>query len=434
MIRSRLSWMVMGALATVGCGNETFPTLDEPAFTEGSFIAGPNLTETRFEHASVVLHDGRVLVCGGAGNTDDPPWITRSTVEIFDPGMNQWSAGPDMLLARFAHQAVLLEDGDVLIMGGQNNDFPGHFACAGNTSFPTPYICNAEVFDVNTGWSTSAAMDMTYPRIHFVATPVKQGQNVIVAGGTAQEFPGLYESFDAFTRSWTAISAPANGIRADHADVALPNEDALLIGGAGANGQVIAKVDRFDVDTQAWKNAGSIQIPRYHHTATSLGDGRAIITGGTSYGSGATLESTEIYDEKTNTWTFGPPMHEERTGHSATLLIGNRRLLVVGGVSVSDLDGKTIMLDSAEILDLETMTWTRMETPLARRWRHTAHLLPTDGRVLLIGGAELIDGEITSFTSTAIFTPPSCSSHFDCAPAYRCNVNHVCIPDTDQSN
>jgi hypothetical protein len=65
------------------------------------------------------LADGRVLVAGGAtSNEMDPGAQALATTEIYDAARDRWSAGPDLLEPRQAGHALLLDDGSVLIHGG----------------------------------------------------------------------------------------------------------------------------------------------------------------------------------------------------------------------------------------------------------------------------------------------------------------------------
>jgi len=73
-----------------------------------------------------VLPDGRVLVAGGVPLTSEAvdggysvtegPAL-RST-EIYDPAVDAWSAGPELLEARQGGHAIALTDGSVLVFGG----------------------------------------------------------------------------------------------------------------------------------------------------------------------------------------------------------------------------------------------------------------------------------------------------------------------------
>jgi hypothetical protein len=65
------------------------------------------------------LTDGRVLVAGGAtSNEMDPAAQALASTEIYDPAQDRWTAGPDLLEPRKDGHALLLEDGSVLIHGG----------------------------------------------------------------------------------------------------------------------------------------------------------------------------------------------------------------------------------------------------------------------------------------------------------------------------
>ena len=68
------------------------------------------------------LADGRVLVAGGAIGVEftDKGKVTTLTksAEIFDPATNSWSATAAMPSVRMAGEALLLQDGSVLLAGG----------------------------------------------------------------------------------------------------------------------------------------------------------------------------------------------------------------------------------------------------------------------------------------------------------------------------
>ena len=71
---------------------------------------------TRLERSVTTLVDGRVLVVGGVGPSGYPGAL--STAELYDPATDTWSPTADLAEGRFAHAAVLLADGTVLVVGG----------------------------------------------------------------------------------------------------------------------------------------------------------------------------------------------------------------------------------------------------------------------------------------------------------------------------
>jgi N-acetylneuraminic acid mutarotase len=77
---------------------------------------------SRSEPFVVALADGRVLVAGGAVNVtmnDDVRTTTLTkSAEIWDPETDTWTPTADMPDAREGGAAALLDDGSVLLAGG----------------------------------------------------------------------------------------------------------------------------------------------------------------------------------------------------------------------------------------------------------------------------------------------------------------------------
>lgn len=85
-------------------------------FTQTGSLADPKVFATITR-----LDDGRVLVAGGG--TDSGSGYSTSTTEIYDPEAGTFSAGPSMGQTRTSQAAALLDDGRVLIAGGESQDF-----------------------------------------------------------------------------------------------------------------------------------------------------------------------------------------------------------------------------------------------------------------------------------------------------------------------
>jgi large repetitive protein len=81
----------------------------------------------RFDAIVAKLADGRVLVAGGVAGLDTSE--LTSTVEVFDPVTNAWSAFPDLPAARAGGTAATLPDGSVLLVGGYDNGTSGDVSC-----------------------------------------------------------------------------------------------------------------------------------------------------------------------------------------------------------------------------------------------------------------------------------------------------------------
>jgi hypothetical protein len=166
-----------------------------------------------------------------------------------------------------------------------------------------------------------------------------------------------------------------------------------------------------------WTGTGSMVVARSGHTATLLPDGKVLVAGGFDVtkapgvgGSPQIVATAELYDPSTGTWSATGSMIETRQGHTATRLT-NGTVLVVGGYR-NAIPGRDERgpepLNTAELFDPGTGTWSAtgsMSSPFAN---HGAALLPT-GKVLVeygdffIFSAELYDPSAEKWT--AIWSP-----------------------------
>ena len=62
--------------------------------------------------------DGKVMAAGGY----DSSGLTQSSTELYDPASGLWTATGAMIAARYFHTATLLPSGNVLLVGGANDD------------------------------------------------------------------------------------------------------------------------------------------------------------------------------------------------------------------------------------------------------------------------------------------------------------------------
>src|ERR1051326_5810063 len=146
----------------------------------------------------------------------------------------------------------------------------------------------------------------------------------------------------------------------------------------------------------AFKPIGDMTAPRAGHTATLLPNGKVLITGGRSDGSG----SAELFDPATGSFSPTGEMVTARRLHTATLLTDGR-VLIAGGF----LNNTNTPLASAELYDPATGTFTATGSMLTARGWHTATLL-YDGNVLVAGSddiAELYNPAMGTFTVTGAY-------------------------------
>ncbi|MEP7188495.1 MAG: kelch repeat-containing protein, partial [Roseiflexaceae bacterium] len=147
----------------------------------------------------------------------------------------------------------------------------------------------------------------------------------------------------------------------------------------------------YDPASGEWHATGPTNEQRTAHTATLLLDGRVLVVGTLPYagvpypapGSAPLLPGTEVYSSTTDTWTPGTPLATPRWGHTATLL-PDGRVVIIGGYSWYDQ-----VQSSVEIFDPASNRWSAARPLSSLRAYHTATLL-ADGTILVVGGTGLL--------------------------------------------
>jgi hypothetical protein len=76
----------------------------------------------------------------------------------------------------------------------------------------------------------------------------------------------------------------------------------LVLGGADPLGHALQSAELFDPNTSTFSSAGSMRVPRYGPGVALLTDGRVLVVGGSTE-LGVGQPSAEIYDPTTNTFS-----------------------------------------------------------------------------------------------------------------------------------
>jgi WD40 repeat protein len=314
-----------------------------------------------------LLPNGKVLVTGGYnGNVDS------ATAELYDPASGTWTATGSLATRREQHTATLLPNGKVLVVGG--------------IDFFTD-VASAELYDPASGTWTAAG-SLTFARRSHTTTLLPNGK-VLVAGGFADVLGYIgnplasAELYDPATGTWTSTGSLASA-RFQHTATLLPNGTVLVAGGDnyGNNRQgILTSAELYDPASGTWTSAGRLASVRYQHTATLLGNGNVLVTGGSN--GNVNLATAELYDPASGAWTATGSLAATRRNHTGTSL-PTGKVLVAGGIYNSSGGA----LASAELYEPASGTWITTGSLTTAREYHTATLLP-NGKVLVAGG---IDG------------------------------------------
>jgi hypothetical protein len=140
--------------------------LYDPATRKWS--ATGTMAVSRTDHSASLLANGQVLVAGGT--TVDFNGVTVASAELYDPATGAWTGTGSMLLGRETHTATVLQNGQVLVAGGDFYD---------GVNFG--FLAESELYDPGLGtWSATASMST--PRLGGKAALLPDGR-VLEAGG-----------------------------------------------------------------------------------------------------------------------------------------------------------------------------------------------------------------------------------------------------------
>jgi hypothetical protein len=183
----------------------------------GAWSPTGSLSQARDLHSATLLPDGRVLVAGGWDGSSKKSRL--ASAELYDPGTGSWSPTPGSLVqGRSLHGAVLLPDGKVLVVAG--NDGTGALA-------------SAELFDPATGgWSQTGSLIVA--RDDHTVTALATGQ-VLAAGGGSKRTLASVELYDPATGAWSSTASLGHA-RYSHVATPLSDGRVLVVGGFGKGG------------------------------------------------------------------------------------------------------------------------------------------------------------------------------------------------------
>ena len=387
--------------------------VDEISNRTGFVFAAPQtsvtslavMPEDLFLHSATTLNNGDVLIAGG---TEDfgATFFAIDDYYLFNSQSGELALvpGAKMTETRTQHTATLLADGRVLTLGGAEENF-----------IPR---ATGEIFDPVTMTAAPIA-NMPTARAMHTATLLNDGRVFVSGGAFAFDFSNPIASisnilettviYDPATNTWTPgpnLPKP----RALHSASLLGDGKVLLTGGLDVTTVLFVDIPsitndarRYDPVTNSILDTASISGSRGLQAQMTLPNGDALVTGGVDGDllalSFTVLDSCAIYNHLSNTWTTVAPMSDVRGFHSMLEL--NNDVFVFGGVSAFDI----VTFSGPGVSTIETATtsvlsWTTHTSTVLPRSTARSSVIDNGTRILITGSGDTgSGGTIPDFTA-----------------------------------
>ncbi|NHJ31953.1 MAG: hypothetical protein FK732_03735 [Asgard group archaeon] len=245
------------------------------------------------------------------------------------------------------------------------------------------YLSTNEMYDpVTNTWITKTPMPT--PRQSF-AIEVFQNKIYCIGGSTGNGYTSVTEVYDPLTDTWeskAAIPAPRSQLTANMVD----GKIYVIAGFNNSNTGDISNLNEvYDPKTDTWTTKATIPYGVYSHCSVVV-DNSIYVFSAQSASPGSKRPdngpANQIYDTKTDTWTFGktPPKRAHRSGAVVTSgRFAPKRIYVIGGEV-----GYMEATNTNQVYDPQTDTWsTGAPMPTARQG---VGLAVVDDLIYAIGG------------------------------------------------
>jgi len=322
---------------------------------------------------ATLLQDGRVLIAGGQSENSAGLNLNSAglilTGELYDPELRKFVPTGSLKVGRTYHTATLLDNGRVLIAGG------------------TGTISPSELYDPKTRTFQETGR-LALKRSEHCAALLNNG-TVLISGGLDPDTPDhmrisaeLYDPRSGrFRQTGRIVSGSADGTA-----LLLKGGELLIIGGRENWDAAIPEI--YDPNIGVFRRAGRRLEGNYACSATLLANGKVLLTGCVHYPTLATPE-TLLYDPLIHRVTDADNMTVPRCGNSATLL-RDGKVLIAGGWATPH--GTPKYYASAELYDPARGTFTPTGSMHVAR-KYPRAVLLHDGTVLILGGESSASGD-----------------------------------------
>ena len=321
--------------SVVGAGQSSTATVtvtdagsSSPAGTPDAFTSTGSPSPGRTGFTATLFSDGLILVAGG---TDANNNVLQSAVIYSSSGGSFTPTTGNLNAARTGAVAVLLPTGKVLIAGGSSN------------GLATGALNTAELFDPIAGTFTTTSHPMKAARFGATATLLNNGKVLLAGGQNATPTVlNSAELYDPATDTFTNTTGNLNAARTGHSATLLGTGKVLIAGGSSdgtANG-ALTTAELFDPTAGTFTTIiganSTLSAQRWQPEAALLLSGKVLIAGGQN--SGGALTSADLYDPVTNTFTPSLNSMAQARANGSAIALPNGTVLLAGGTTSQAVD------------------------------------------------------------------------------------------------
>jgi len=267
----------------------------------------------------------------------------------------------------------------------------------GGTADGTTSLAISEALDPKANEWTELP-NMSIPRMRHTASYMEAlGRIIIVGGFQGGGHPSLFrhfmgdgnislsscEFFDVETERFTEAPSLETG-RFWHNTHLLPNGSLLVMGGLNVTSGTLSSCELFD--GKGWRVFPSLPIPLARFASCVYPDGSILVAGGHNGTVKVGSRRAFLFEPSRGEWREVSPMNRGR-GYPGFCYLPGHGFLVSGGFSMPGMDDHT----SAEIYIRETDKWVMTGNMSFPRHAHGS-VVTADGRVMVAGGSNCETG------------------------------------------
>ncbi len=304
-------------------------------------------------HAATLLQDGRVLVTGGQLYVNDTLHHPSVMCFIYSPASNNWTRVSSMNYGKECQSATLLKDGKVLVIGGDDIGAS---------------INKCELYDPTSDiWYKTDSLKNARSQSSSILLP---DGNVMVIGG--QYFDHLLynpipvndcEIFNVATQSWKAVDTLLEPLE-NYPSVGIVNDS--LIYAVQFNNFYGLSAQIYNITTDQWSLLPKAKIISSPAKAELIADSLLVVIDSDG--------RCEIFNFNTWIWEIADSTDFNRKNNFHLSKLNDQYILVhSGGISRTD------------IFDVKTRSWIKAADMPEKRNSNTSTVLK-DGTILVIGG------------------------------------------------